>query len=161
VSKPILFHAIDGVLFGEYDRAVQLRPGVSAWLERAFQHFDVIWLTSWAPEKVKALLADTSNAHLLQLFQYADWMTYADKATWLADARTRYRERDVYWIDNAAVPVAGVQIIRVNPQGPDELVEARDRLLFSLLVKNRLENLSGADADPFGRTPPVYRWPSS
>lgn len=161
MRKPILFHGIDGVLFGDYDGAVQLRPGVSAWLDWAFQHFDVIWLTSWAPAQVKALLAETSNANLIELFQYAGWTTDADKATWLADARTRYGVRDVYWIDDTAVPVAGVQIIRVNPQGPDELVEVRDRLLFSLLVKNRLEHLSGGDADPLGRTPPVYRWPSS
>jgi hypothetical protein len=26
--KPILFHDIDGVLFGEYDGEFQLRPGV-------------------------------------------------------------------------------------------------------------------------------------
>ena len=33
MRKPILFHDIDGVLFGEYNDEFQLYPGVKTWLE--------------------------------------------------------------------------------------------------------------------------------
>ena len=62
--KPILFHDIDGVLFGDYDGGFQLRPGVNTWLEWAFEHFEVAWSTSWDPEKIEAPLTVTYNAHL-------------------------------------------------------------------------------------------------
>jgi len=44
---PILFHDIDGVLLGDYDGGFQLQPGVNTWLQWAFEHFEVAWLTSW------------------------------------------------------------------------------------------------------------------
>ena len=46
-NKPILFHDIDGVLFGEYEGEFQLRPGVKTWLKWVNEHFEVVWLTSW------------------------------------------------------------------------------------------------------------------
>ena len=55
--KPILFHDIDGVLFGEYDGEFQLRPGVKTWLRWAHEHFQVVFLTSWSPEKIRTLLS--------------------------------------------------------------------------------------------------------
>ena len=55
-ATPILFHDIDGVLFGEYAGEFQLRPGVKSWLAWAHEHFQVIWLTSWESDKIKALL---------------------------------------------------------------------------------------------------------
>lgn len=41
-TKPILFHDIDGLLFGEYDGEFQLRPGVKTWLKWAHEHFEVV-----------------------------------------------------------------------------------------------------------------------
>ena len=35
----------------------QLWPGVKTWLKWAHDHFEVVWLTSWAPEKIKTLLS--------------------------------------------------------------------------------------------------------
>lgn len=55
-TTPILFHDIDGVLFGDYAGEFQLRPGVKTWLTWAHGHFEVIWLTSWDSEKIKTLL---------------------------------------------------------------------------------------------------------
>jgi predicted phosphatase len=126
--KPILFHDIDGVLFGEYDGAFQLRPAVNTWLEWAFEHFEVIWLTSWDQEKVKALLTVTYNGNLLHQFHYAEWTNYADKTVWLAEALQRLGERDVYWIDDEAVPVEGIEAIRVNSKGAHELIAVQAQL---------------------------------
>jgi hypothetical protein len=126
--KPVLFHDIDGVLFGEYDGAFQLRPGMNAWLEWAFEHFEVVWLTSWDQEKIKALLTVTYNAHLLHQFQHANWTNFADKTVWLVEAMTRLKERDVFWIDDEAVPVEEVEAIRVNPKGAHELVAVQAQL---------------------------------
>lgn len=126
--KPILFHDIDGVLYGEYDGAFQLRPGVNTWLEWAFEHFEVIWLTSWDQEKIKAFLTVTYNGHLLQQFHNANWTNYADKTVWLVEAMTRLAERDVFWIDDEAVPIEDVEAIRVNPKGAHELVAVQAQL---------------------------------
>lgn len=126
--KPILFHDIDGVLFGEYDGGFQLRPGVNTWLEWAFEHFEVIWLTSWDQEKIKALLTVTYNANLLHQFHHANWTNYVDKTVWLVEALARLGQRDVFWIDDEAVPVEGVEAIRVNSKGAHELVAVQAQL---------------------------------
>ena len=126
--KPILFHDIDGVLFGEYDGGFQLRPGVNTWLEWAFEHFEVIWLTSWEQEKVKAFLTVTYNANLLHQFHHSNWTNYADKTVWLKEAVTRLGERDVFWIDDEGVPIEGVEAIRVNPKGAHELIAVQAQL---------------------------------
>lgn len=54
-TKPTLFHDIDGVLYGVYDEEFQLRPGVKPWLKWAHEHFEVVWLTTWEPEKIKTM----------------------------------------------------------------------------------------------------------
>jgi hypothetical protein len=55
-SKPILFHDIDGVSFGEYDGEFQLRTGVNSWLKWVYENFEVVWLASWSTEKIRTLL---------------------------------------------------------------------------------------------------------
>ena len=126
--KPILIHDIDGVLFGDYAGAFQLRPRVNTWLEWAFDQFEVIWLTSWDQEKVKALLTVTYNANLLPHFRYAEWTNYANKTVWIAEALKLLVDQEVYWIDDEAVPVERVQVIRVNPKGEHELVAVQAQL---------------------------------
>jgi len=136
--KPMLFHDIDGVLFGEYDGGFQLRPSVNTWLEWAFEHFEVVWLTSWDQEKIKALLTVTYNANLLHQFHHAEWTNYADNTVWLAEALKRLGQREVFWIDDEAVPVEGVEVIRVNPKGAHELVAVQAQLdqLLAFLHEN-------------------------
>ncbi len=136
--KPILFHDIDGVLFGDYEGAFQLRPGVNTWLEWAFEQFEVIWLTSWDQEKVKAFLTVTYNANLISQFRYAEWTNYANKTVWIAEAVKLLVEQEVFWIDDEAVPVEGVQAIRVNPKGEHELIAIQAQLdqLLALYHEN-------------------------
>lgn len=132
--KPVLFHDIDGVLFGHYDGAFQMRPGVSTWLEWAYEHFEIVWLTSWPAEKTRALLEVTYNGHLLNrgTFQHANWTCYADKLTWLIEAVQKLKGRDWFWIDDE-VPedlrgLPTFRCMKVNPQGDRELSEVQGEL---------------------------------
>ncbi|TKB62952.1 MAG: hypothetical protein E8D48_06535 [Nitrospira sp.] len=95
-TTPILFHDIDGVLFGDYAGEFQLRPGVKSWLEWAHTHFEVIWLTSWESDKIKRLLnvlycekfrgfPDTPPFH------YANWTNCENKVIWLHQAMQKLK----------------------------------------------------------------------
>jgi hypothetical protein len=148
-KKPILFHDIDGVLFGEYDGEFQLRPGVKTWLKWAHEHFEIVWLTSWAPEKVKTLLsvlycekfmkhlAESSGTRPDQPFQCANWMNYANKETWLQDAIPKLQGRSWFWIDDlieedlASIKACGLSVercIQVSAKGAGALEELRGEL---------------------------------
>ena len=103
-TTPILFHDIDGVLFGEYDGEFQLRPGVKTWLKWAHEHFEVVWLTSWSPEKIRTLLRVVYCEKFLKDFpdppvQCADWSTFTSKVDWLSQAIPKLQGRQWYWID--------------------------------------------------------------
>jgi len=88
----------------------------------------VIWLTSWDQEKVKAFLTITYNANLITHFRYAEWTNYANKTVWIAEALKLLDGQEVYWIDDEAVPMDGVQAIRVNPKGEHELIAVQAQL---------------------------------
>jgi hypothetical protein len=70
----------------------------------------------------------TYNAHLLHQFQIANWTNYAEKTVWLVEAMTRLGKRDVFWIDDEAVPLEDIEAIRVNPKGAHELVAVQAQL---------------------------------
>jgi hypothetical protein len=55
--KPILYHDIDGVLFGDYAGEFQLRPGLKTWLKWVNEHFEVVFLTMWRHEEIDTLLS--------------------------------------------------------------------------------------------------------
>lgn len=140
--KPILFHDIDGVLFGEYDGAFQLRPGVKTWLTWAHEHFEIVWLTSWAPEKIKTLLSvlycEKFIKHLpVQPFQSANWINYANKAVWLSQAVPKLQGRSWYWIDDEVetyvkdieeLKLPKAQCLQVSPNGAGGLEALRSEL---------------------------------
>lgn len=142
MSKPILFHDIDGVLFGEYDGEFQLRPGVKTWLKWAHEHYEVVWLTSWNPEKIKTLLSvlycEQFTKHLPnQQFQYANWMNYSSKVVWLSEAIPKLRGREWLWIDDdvesltcqiAELGVPMERCVQVCNKGPNVLQELSARL---------------------------------
>ncbi|MEC4890961.1 MAG: hypothetical protein RI101_12980 [Nitrospira sp.] len=122
--KPILFHDIDGVLFGEYDGQFQLRPGVSSWLRWAVQTFDLVWLTSWDREKLHTLLRGLYLDDVIQQSTYGDWMNYQHKEAWLERAHKRLNGRAWYWVDDIHTDISTLpaeSCVLVNPKGRDEL----------------------------------------
>jgi hypothetical protein len=135
-TKPILFYDIDGVLFGEYDREFQLRPGVKTWLKWAHEYFEVVWLTSWEAEKIQTLLTVLYCEEFLPI-KHAKWITYANKETWLQEAISKLRGRDWFWIDDlidrdiVSITACGFtreNCIQVNPEGEGVLEELREEL---------------------------------
>lgn len=141
-NKSILFHDIDGVLFGEYDGEFQLRPGVKTWLKWAHEHFEVVWLTSWAPEKIKTLLSVLYCEKFMkylpdQPFQCANWTNYSSKVGWLSQAMLKLDGREWYWIDddvrNYATEIEELKLpkercLQVSDKGAGALEELRGEL---------------------------------
>ena len=139
---PILFHDIDGVLFGDYAGEFQLRPGVKSWLEWAHTHFEVIWLTSWESDKIKTLLSvlyceKFRNLPDIPPFHHANWTNCENKVVWLQQAAQKLKDREWFWIDDEidsltpAIQQAGLSLercIRSNPLGQDELLVIQSTL---------------------------------
>jgi len=142
--KPILFHDIDGVLFGMYEGAFQLRPGVNSWLSWAHRMFDVIWLTAWSRESVAQLLEATYNRELSANLRYADWTNCEEKLVWLSSKRDLLLKDEWFWIDDDIpetdeLDELGVdprRCIKVDPIGAHELVRLQE------VLTSKLENKS-------------------
>lgn len=148
-TTPILFHDIDGVLFGDYAGEFQLRPGVKTWLAWAHEHFELIWLTSWDSEKIKTLLhvlyCERFRCHPDILpFHHANWTNCENKVVWLQQAVQKLKGRDWFWIDDEiqelmpAIQQAGIPLdrcIQSNPLGQDEL------LVIQATLADRLEGV--------------------
>jgi hypothetical protein len=146
---PILFHDIDGVLFGEYAGEFQLRPGVKTWLTWAHEHFEVIWLTSWESDKIKTLLSLLYCEKFRSLpdippFRHANWTNCENKVVWLQQAVQKLKDREWFWIDDEienvvpAIQQAGIPLdrcIQSNPLGQDEL------LVLQSTLTDRLDGL--------------------
>jgi hypothetical protein len=129
-------------VFGEYDGEFQLRPGVKSWLTWAHENFEVVWLTSWAPEKIKTLLGvlycEKFIKHLPdQPFQHANWNNHANKVVWLSRAMPKLAGREWYWIDDDVKAFAKEieelklpkeRCIQVSEQGAGALGELRNGL---------------------------------
>ena len=141
-TAPILFHDIDGVLFGDYAGEFQLRPGVNSWLAWAHENFEVIWLTSWESEKIKSLLSVLycgkfcSNPET-RPFHHANWTNCANKVVWIEQAAQKLKGREWFWIDDEiealapAIQKAGISLdrcIQSSPLGQDELLVIRSTL---------------------------------
>ena len=139
---PILFHDIDGVLFGDYAGEFQLRPGVKSWLTWAHEHFEVIWLTSWESDKIKTLLSVLyceqfrSNPEIPP-FRHANWTNCENKVVWIEQAVQKLKGREWFWIDDEieqltpAIQKAGHSLdrcIQSNPLGRDELLVIQSTL---------------------------------
>lgn len=148
-TTPILFHDIDGVLFGDYAGEFQLRPGVKSWLGWAHEHFQVIWLTSWEPDKIKTLLHVLYCERFHSLpeippFHHANWTNCENKVVWLEQAAQKLKGREWFWIDDEiqnlmpAIQQAGLSLdrcIHSNPNGRDEL------LVLQATLVDRLEGI--------------------
>jgi hypothetical protein len=139
-KKPTLFHDIDGVLYGVYDGEFQLRPGVKPWLWWAHEHFEVVWLTTWEPEKIKTLLSVIFAEKYLKALPVmpvncADWKLCESKAAWLQQMMSQRPELEWYWIDDymSAKELEVNQIpqercIQVSAKGAGALKEVREGL---------------------------------
>jgi hypothetical protein len=139
-TKPILFHDIDGVLYGLYDEKFQLRPGVKPWLKWAHENFEVVWLTTWSPEKIKTLLSVIFAEKYLKALPEipvvcADWKLCESKAEWLHQMMGQRPELDWYWIDDdmsvkelEANQLPKERRIQVSEKGDGALRELRDGL---------------------------------
>jgi hypothetical protein len=139
-QRPVLYHDIDGVLFGDYSGHFQLRPDVKGWLEFAHEHFEVVWLTTWTKEDIRQLLkilyCEKYVRHPVIKFRVADWYSYPSKEDWLSANKTQLDATDWVWIDDQ-IPANGrlihlgidpARCIAVNPKGADELVNLREEL---------------------------------
>lgn len=141
-TTPILFHDIDGVLFGDYAGEFQLRPGVKSWLEWAHTHFEVIWLTSWESDKIKRLLNVLYCEKFRSLpdtppFHHANWTNCENKVIWLQQAVEKLKGREWFWIDDEidtftpVIQQAGIPLdrcIQSNPLGRGELLVLQSTL---------------------------------
>ena len=157
-SVPILFHDIDGVLFGDYAGEFQLRPGVKSWLVWAHEHFEVVWLTSWEADKIKTLLRVLYCEKFRSLpelppFRHANWTNFENKVIWIQQAMQKLEGREWFWIDDEiealapAIQKAGIALdrcIRSNPLGQDELLVIRSTLAGRL---ERLRTITDGATD--------------
>ena len=148
-TTPILFHDIDGVLFGDYAGEFQLRPGVKSWLTWAHEHFEVIWLTSWDSDKIKTLLhvlyCERFRSHPdIPPFRQANCMNSENKVVWLEQGVHKLHGREWFWIDDEITPLmpaiqrVGLPLARCiqsNPLGQDEL------LVIQTTLADRLESI--------------------
>lgn len=129
--RPILFHDIDGVLFGEYGGAYQLRPGVSSWLRWVCTHFDLVWLTAWEMDRIHGLLRCLYLDDVIKSSTYGNWANYANKETWLREAVPKLNGRPWFWIDDIHDDLSGLpaeRCIQVNPIAERELERLREQL---------------------------------
>lgn len=145
-ATPILFHNIDGVLFGDYAGEFQLRPGVKSWLAWAHEHFELIWLTSWESDKIKALLSVLycerfRNSPEIPPFRHANWTNCENKVVWIEQAVAKLKGREWFWLDDEietlapAIQKAGLSLdrcIQSNPLGQDELLVLQSTLTCRL-----------------------------
>jgi hypothetical protein len=136
-TKPTLFHDIDGVLYGGYDGEFQLRPGVKPWLWWGHEHFEVVWLTTWEPDKIRTLLSVIFAEKYLKALPMmpvncADWKLCDSKAAWLQQMMSQRPELEWYWIDDdmsaKEVAVYGLpqaRCIKVSAKGAGALEQLR------------------------------------
>jgi Swiss Army Knife RNA repair-like protein len=144
MSKPILFHDIDGVLFGHYgpENHFQLRPGLGDWLNWVHEHFEVVWLTTWRRDQIEDLLTliwpRTSTYIRLQApaaIHVADWYSYLSKEAWIKDNVACRPYIDWYWIDDMVgrdpfdqTGLPAQRCLWVNPDGEHALDKVRLQL---------------------------------
>jgi hypothetical protein len=139
--KPILYHDIDGVLFGEYDGHFQLRPNAKGWLLWAHEHFQVVWLTTWTAEEISSLLSillcEKFQAHLPRVpIRVAPWEKFPAKEVWLSSIAPKLDRAEWYWTDDNLPSEANLsqlglepdRCIAVDPKGADALDDLKVRL---------------------------------
>jgi len=141
VNKPILYHDIDGVLFGDYAGEFQLRPGLKTWIKWVHEHFDVVFLTMWRHEEIDTLLSVLTVEKFMKSlqapsFRSANWKNHDNKELWVADAVAKTGTREWFWIDDEVPAEERLQhlgldpnrCLKVNSKGANELEILKDKL---------------------------------
>ena len=107
-ARPILFHDIDGVIFGYYGPAghLQPRPGLADWVQWVHEHFTVIWFSVRRETQVRELMQSLCLEKFGKVC-VAQWNTYADKEPWLAVEVKKLNGRPWLWIDDHIAVRAG------------------------------------------------------
>jgi hypothetical protein len=115
---------------------------VKSWLKWAHERFEIVWLTSWHPEKIRTLLRVVYCEKFLINFsdppvQCADWSTYSSKVQWLTQAIPKLQGRGWYWIDDEVkyfeketteLNLPKDRCLQVSEKGAESLEELRDGL---------------------------------
>ncbi|MHB8674658.1 MAG: hypothetical protein ACYDAK_13405 [Candidatus Limnocylindrales bacterium] len=139
--KPILYHDIYGVLFGEYGprHSHQLRPGVADWFHWVLARYQLVFLTSWTQDDVFTLLNSLYLHDVISVCRYVPWMSVGLPTKWDAIKQQQHRHPHPYfWIDDdlSVFPPLNEQrahynrlpFIRVNPTGERQLEDLMQRL---------------------------------
>jgi hypothetical protein len=120
----------------------ELQPGVQTWLKWTHQHFEVVWLASWLPAKVRTLLRVVYCEKFLKNFpdppvKCADWSSCSSMVEWLSQAIPKLQGRQWNWIDDEistyqkeieSLKLPEDRCIEVNKYGAEALEELREGL---------------------------------
>lgn len=143
MAKPVLYHDIDGVIFGDYDGHFQIRPSIKTWLTWAHEHFEVVWLTAWDKPEIKMLLSILYCEKMLNTLQapagiqIGDWHRFVSKEEYLGSLKKQGKlPVDWFWIDDNR-PTDGILLrngldlwrcLMVDPKGADSLLSVKSHL---------------------------------
>lgn len=159
--KPLLYHDIDGVLFGEYGarKAHQLRPGVNDWFHWVLARYQLVFLTSWKQHELFNLLDTLYLPDTIEHSRFLHWKYAARPIPFKWDAILEDQQKHPHpflWIDDEAhvfpEPAeqsqyfGGIPFVRVNPTGPNELpnliqrLNARTKKLEEMISQHQSRN---------------------
>lgn len=145
--RPILYLDVDGVLFGLYDGAYQLRPRVNSILAQMVEHFEVRWLTSWSFPRLQQMLMLT-QCTVSRRTTEQDWGS-ADKRK--VDAIDM--SQDFWWLEDEIGDDARCRLydynvlgryIYCNPEGETSLQDAWDDLIKRALKAGSIMKIEPA-----------------
>lgn len=139
--NPVLYHDIDGIVFGAYGprQTHQLRPGVADWFHWVLRRYQVVFLTKWTQEDLHALLTQLYLKDVIESSRYLPWFTVGIATKWEAILRDQHvHASPFFWIDDQHDQFPAPQIqaqyfhrlpfVRVNPTGANELADLMQRL---------------------------------
>lgn len=139
--KPILYHDVDGVLFGEYGprKIHQLRPGVNDWFHWVLARYELVFLTSWTEHDLRLLLHSLYLDHVNEKSRILPWDTVG-LSKWEALKKDQApHPHPFFWIDDQGsflFPDPAIQsqyfnglpFVTVNSTGSNQLEDLMQRL---------------------------------
>ena len=139
--RPILYHDIDGVLFGEYGprKVHQLRPGVNDWFHWVLARYHLVFLTSWSDHELTLLFHSLYLDHVNEQSRVLPWNTVGLSKWEALQQDQALRPHPFFWIDDEGsflFPEASIQsqyfnalpFVTVNATRSNELEDLMQRL---------------------------------